>query len=83
MLDTIPEIAPVTAPVTAPAARPAPKLRVTASFTMKRETKGAVVFEEIAPLLGHRKVRTLYLRKEAFEEIGSPARIGVTIIATD
>lgn len=70
-----------TVPGIAPAPRKAPVARVIATFKNVRETKGSVVFEENAVPGGHRKVRTLYLRKEAFEELGSPAALTVTIAA--
>jgi hypothetical protein len=63
-----------------PASKPAAKSHST-EFEMERETKGAVRFQETPLDDGEAHVRSIYFRKELWEQLGKPEVISMTIAA--
>ena len=53
----------------------------TTEFELERETKGAVRFQETPPKGVEAHIRSLYFRKELWEELGKPEVIEVTVKA--
>lgn len=51
----------------------------TTEFELERETKGAVRFQETPPENGEAHIRSIYFRKELWEQLGKPEVVEVTI----
>lgn len=57
-------------------------MKVTLKFTVEKETKGAVRYQEDKEPLSEGVVGTLYMRKSAFKELGQiPPTLMVTVEA--
>jgi hypothetical protein len=55
----------------------------TTEFELERETKGAVRFQETPPEDTEAHVRSIYFRKELWEQLGKPEVIEMTIKAAE
>jgi hypothetical protein len=53
----------------------------TTEFELERETKGAVRFQEVPPDGQEAHVRSIYFRKELWEQLGKPEVIEMSIKA--
>lgn len=57
--------------------------RIQIRFVQERETKGTVRFKEDTPIMDDVHIGILYVKKATLEAMGRPAKLTVTIEATE